>query len=140
MIANAKTFPVTIISLLLFLGCNQSSFNLEQQISKRLSAFSGEAGIFIQHLETGETVAIKADSLFPTASMIKVPILIALFDRIEQDTSLKYRGDLTWYADSVNYPYGGGILASFHDGSQIPLSKVISLMITYSDNHASLWC
>jgi len=39
----------------------------------------------------------------------------------------------------VNYS-AGGMLSSFKDSSKISLTKIISLMITYSDNHASLWC
>lgn len=71
--------------------------------------------------------------------MIKIPIMLKVFDLIEQG-KLDYGADLLWYADSINYPYGDGILYSFQEGKSISLDKIISLMITYSDNHASLWC
>jgi len=71
--------------------------------------------------------------------MIKVPVLIKVFHKLKQK-NLNYRDDLVWYADSVNYPYNADILASFTDGKSIQLSKLVSLMITYSDNHASPWC
>jgi beta-lactamase class A len=69
--------------------------------------------------------------------MIKVPITVALFDRIEKGeldfhTSLQYK-------DSLYYA-GEDILGSFKDGEKISLSKVMMLMITTSDNTASLWC
>jgi beta-lactamase class A len=70
--------------------------------------------------------------------MIKVPILLKMFDQIDRGI-LNYRDELIWYADTVNYP-PGGILSSYQEGKKIPLSELISLMITYSDNHASLWC
>jgi beta-lactamase class A len=117
--------------------------NPEQDLAAKLNNlvedFRGDAGIYVRHLKTGETVEIQADSLFPTASMIKVPILLKTFDMIERG-ELDYDSVLTWYADSINYPYEYGILYSFEDGKTIPLDEVVSLMITYSDNHAALWC
>ncbi len=99
-------------------------------------AFHGSVGIYVRHLRTDATVAIAADSLFPTASMIKVPILIGVFDRIE-------RGELGFldsllYTDSLLYP-GVDILGSFRDSAVIPLAEVLMLMITTSDNTAALW-
>jgi beta-lactamase class A len=118
-------------------GNRQVSF--KNQLQERIDSFEGDVGLYIQNLATNTIIEINADSLYPTASLIKVPILISMFHRLENDT-LKYRKDLLWFADSVNYAYDGGILSSFQDGKPIALSKVISLMITYSDNHASLWC
>lgn len=117
--------------------------NPEQDLTFKLNTlvedFRGDAGIYVRHLKTGETVEIQADSLFPTASMIKVPILLKTFDLIERG-ELDYDSVLTWYADSINYPYEYGILSSFQEGKTISLDKVVSLTITYSDNHAALWC
>lgn len=99
--------------------------------------FQGDVGIYVRHLTTGQTVAIRADELYPTASMIKVPILVTLFDKIA-------KGDLDYqepqiYADSLYYA-GDDILGSFKAGEKIALSKLVMLMITMSDNTASLWC
>lgn len=113
--------------------------DLTAKLNELVKDFRGDAGIYVRHLKSGETVAIQADSLFPTASMIKVPIMLKIFDMIEHG-ALDYDSVLTWYADSINYPYEYGILSSFEDGKTIPLSEVVSLMITYSDNHAALWC
>jgi len=89
-------------------------------------------------LSNGQEIALNADSLFPTASMVKIPILLVLFDRI-QSGDLAYDSTLMWMPEVVNYP-PGGMLSSLKDSSKISLTKMISLMITYSDNHASLWC
>ena len=112
---------------------------LTELLSEAIEGFEGDVGIYVQHLSRDLQVEINADTLFPTASMIKVPIMIQIFELIEKG-ELDYREDLVWYADSINYPYGGGILASFEDGKEIALDKIVSLMMTYSDNHASLWC
>lgn len=116
-----------------------SEKSLQAQLDNLVKDFHGDAGIYVRHLKSGETAAIQADSLFPTASMIKVPIMIKIFELVEQEM-LDYDSTLTWYADSINYPYEYGILSSFQEGKTITLDEVVSLMITYSDNHAALWC
>lgn len=110
---------------------------LTKKLSRLLDGFRGEAGIYVQHLKTGKTVSLNADTLFPTASMIKIPITIGIFNKIEQ-REIAYDSVLT-YRDSLLYE-GEDILGSFRDGEKIRLSKVLMLMITTSDNTASLWC
>ena len=112
--------------------------NAQQELEALVNNFNGKVGIYARHLASGEEISINADTLYPTASMIKVPIMLALFDRIEKD-SIEYDSTFMWLPEIVNYP-PGGMLSSFKDSSTIPLTKLISLMITYSDNHASLWC
>lgn len=113
--------------------------DLRESLLQRIKDFKGDLGVYVQHLKTNQTVEINADTLFPTASMIKVPILIKLFDRIEKG-ELAMDSVFTWHADSVNYPDDEDIMYSIQNGRKISLSKIISLMITYSDNNASLWC
>lgn len=112
------------------------SLTLQHELEQLFEDFDGRAGVYVRHLTTGELVAIAADSLFPTASMIKVPIMLAVFDSIE-------RGELSYdqtlmYADSLRYP-GEDLLGSFRDGEEVQLSKLVMLMLTMSDNTASLW-
>lgn len=109
---------------------------LQARLEALVQDFRGDVGIYVRHLSTGRTAAVRADTLFPTASMIKVPILIKTFDAIEQG-ALAYDQELV-YRDSLLYE-GEDILGSFKDGEAITLSKVVMLMITMSDNTASLW-
>lgn len=124
---------------LIIAGCRNDQSAIYEALKDRLSQFGADAGFYFERLDTGGKFEFNADSVYPTASMIKVPILITLFKKIDEGR-IGYRDDLIWYADSINYPYDGGILSSFSEGRKISLSKVISLMITYSDNHAALWC
>lgn len=110
---------------------------LRRKLETLVTSFQGSVGIYVEHLKTGQTVAINADTIFPTASMIKVPITIGMFNKIE-DGKIAYDTMLT-YRDSLLYE-GEDILGSFKDGEKIHLSKVMMLMITTSDNTASLWC
>ncbi len=110
---------------------------LKQKLQSLVSGFQGDVGIYVEHLQTGKSVAIHADTLFPTASMIKIPITIGMFNKIEQK-EIAYDSILT-YRDSLLYE-GEDILGSFKDGEKIRLDKAMMLMITTSDNTASLWC
>ena len=111
--------------------------HLTENLQKLITGFPGTAGIYVRHLASGRTAEIRADELFPTASMIKIPILLSLFERIESGT-ITYDEEFV-YRDSLYYP-GEDILGSFKDGEKILLSKLVMLMITMSDNTASLWC
>ncbi|NEU66087.1 serine hydrolase [Spirosoma agri] len=112
------------------------SSSLDRELTTALAGFHGTIGVYVRNLRTGETVAINADTLFPTASMIKVPILCGLFDKIHKG-ELAYDQQLV-YRDSLHYD--DGIVGSFKDGTKLALSKVAMLMITVSDNTGSLWC
>ncbi|MFA6084956.1 serine hydrolase [Mucilaginibacter sp.] len=129
-----------ILSILFFLTSlttfAQTDKKLSTQLQNVVKGFNGKVGIYVQNLKTGKTAAINADSLFPTASMIKVSILTGLMDKIEKG-ELKYNQKLV-YRDSLLYA-GEDILGSFKDKDTIQLSKVAMLMITMSDNTASLW-
>jgi beta-lactamase class A len=115
---------------------SQTDKKLTAQLQKVLKGFNGQAGVYVQNLKTGKTAAINADTLFPTASMIKVSIQCGLMDKIEKG-EMQYNQKLV-YRDSLLYK-GEDILGSFKDKDTIEVSKVALLMITMSDNTASAW-
>lgn len=126
-----------------FLLCTQSvraqekiDLKLNFKLQELVKGFQGDVGIYVQNLKTGRVAQINADTIYPTASMIKVPIMCGVFDKIEKG-ELKYDETLV-YKDSLLYA-GEDILGSFKDGEKIKLSKVQMLSITTSDNTASLW-
>jgi len=110
---------------------------LQKQIKNLINGFNGNIGVYVQDLKRNKIVAINADTIFPTASIVKISILIGIMQKIEKG-ELDYHQRLT-YTDSLFYDEGDDILASFKDSSTIELSKVIMLMLTISDNCASLW-
>lgn len=111
--------------------------SLHDAITARLATFRGTVGVYVRDLRTGDEVAIAADETFPTASMVKVPILAALLAKVDRG-ELDYHQELT-YDKTRLYP-GEDLLGSFADGSKVALAKVAMLMITTSDNTAALWC
>jgi len=129
----------TLLSLLLFItsfSFAQTDAKLTAKLQDAVKGFNGQVGIYVHNLKTGKTAAMNADTLFPTASMIKVSIQCGLMDKIEKG-EIQYNQKLV-YRDSLLYK-GEDILGSFKDKDTIEVSKVALLMITMSDNTASLW-
>ena len=128
-----------LLSLILFItsaAFAQTDAKLTAKLQDAVKGFNGQVGIYVQNLKTGKTAAINADTLFPTASMVKVAIQCGLMDKIEKG-EMQYNQKIV-YRDSLLYK-GEDILGSFKDGDTIEVSKVALLMITMSDNTASLW-
>lgn len=109
---------------------------LENKIKKEINSFQGNIGIYVHQLKTNKIVSINADTVFPTASIVKVPILAGVFQKIAQ-------GELNLnqtfqYSDKRAYG-GSGLMQFYKDSAQTDLSTMISLMLTYSDNVTSIW-
>lgn len=101
--------------------------------------FGGKVGIYVRHLGTGAGAAIDADSVFPTASLVKIPILLALYDQV-------HRGKLDLDArvprpDTLTYRYveSTDVVGYMAPGDTLPLRELAFLMLSVSDNVASLW-
>lgn len=129
------------ITLFLFLTCSMGYAQktdriLEQKIKKEIIDFQGDIGVYVHQLKTNKVVAINADTIFPTASIVKVPILVGVFQKIEQG-DLKLNQSFQ-YSDKRVYG-GSGLMQFYKDSAQTDLSTMISLMLTYSDNVTSIW-
>jgi beta-lactamase class A len=119
-----------------FAAAQKKDRRLESTIRDAMNGYNGDIGIYVKNLRTGKTISLNADTIFPTASIVKVPILVGIMDKIERK-ELSYDSALI-YKDSLLYA-GSDILGSFKNNEKILLKKVIMLMLTTSDNTASLW-
>jgi beta-lactamase class A len=120
----------------LWVASQKTDRRLESTLREAINGYNGDIGIYVKNLRTGKTVSINADTIFPTASIVKVPILVGIMDKIERK-ELHYDSSLV-YKDSLLYA-GSDILGSFKNNETVLLKKVIMLMLTTSDNTASLW-
>ncbi len=109
---------------------------LKSLLTQEIKNFNGDIGIYVHHLKKNRSVAIYADTVFPTASIVKVPILTGVFQKIAQG-ELKLSQEFVYDAKRV---YGGsGLMQFYKDSARTDLSTLISLMLTYSDNVTSIW-
>ncbi|HEX3079611.1 MAG TPA: serine hydrolase, partial [Puia sp.] len=109
---------------------------LEKEILDLVNGFHGTVGIYVHGLKKDRIAAYNADTVFPTASIVKIPIMIGIMDRI-QNKELEYHQPMI-YKDTMNYDPGEDVLASFKPDEKILLSKLMLLSISLSDNNASL--
>jgi len=128
-------FLVTLlISLTTF--SQKTDKKLTQKVTELLQGFKGDVGVYIHDLHRNKIVAINADTIYPTASIVKVPILVGMMDKLLKQ-EYQYHQTLT-YTKDLFYD-DGDIVGNLKDSAKIELSKVIMLMLTTSDNTASLW-
>ena len=66
----------------LLVTAQRTDKKLESKLQEAISGYNGEIGIYVKNLRTGKIVAINADTIFPTASIVKVPILVGIMDKI----------------------------------------------------------
>lgn len=114
----------------------------DQQLAARLEAlcdgFEGEIGYFVCRLEDRAGAERRADESFPTASLIKGPILFKLAADVA--AGKKSWDDVQSYDPAlIDYEPGDDLVSRFQPGAKVTLSQLAGLMTGYSDNHASLW-
>ena len=132
----ALFFMILLISLTAF-SQKKTDMKLEKKLRVLIDSFHGTAGIYVRNLKTGKEVAINADTIFPTASIIKIPILVGIFNKIDSG-EFTYHQPLI-YLDSMAHG-GSGLMQYFKDSTKIELNTAITLMISHSDNTAARWC
>jgi len=105
-----------------------------QKVDERLSG--GVLGVAAIDLNTGRTFLYNADTVFPTASTIKVPILIEMF-------RLARAGDLK-FSDSITLAPGESVGGSGHlrdalakGPVTLTIEEMVAKMIVDSDNTAT---
>ncbi|WP_460761483.1 serine hydrolase [Niabella terrae] len=130
---------LALLPLLLFFICayaQKTDRPLEAAIRKEIAGFKGDIGVYVHHLKKNKVVAIHADTVFPTASIVKIPILVGIFHKIKSGT---FKRAQEFVYDSSREYGGSGLMQFYRDSARTDLSTMISLMLTYSDNVASIW-
>lgn len=137
---RAGIFTLLFIALVMSCGFAQqhrTDKDLQRSLEQLTSDFNGTAGVYVYNLKTGREAGINEDSIFPTASIVKVPILAGVFNKIAEG-GLKLNDTLVYEAKRA---YGGsGLMQFYKDSTVTDLRTLAALMITYSDNTTALWC
>jgi serine-type D-Ala-D-Ala carboxypeptidase (penicillin-binding protein 5/6) len=109
--------------------------SLEERVQRRVEGHEGKVAVAIRHLDSGESVFLNADEPMPTASLIKVAVMVEAYRQSEQG-KLDLAKMLTLAEDDK--VQGSGILTPhFSPGARISLRDAIRLMMRYSDNTAT---
>jgi beta-lactamase class A len=107
---------------------------IDQRIQAALEGFSGSVSLYAANLDTGVSYGLRPDAPVPTASTIKLPIMIELFAQANE-------GRLDWNQKLVltdqDKVSGSGVLTEFSAGDALPIRDLMHLMIVVSDNTAT---
>ncbi len=107
---------------------------LEQAISSQARGFKGKSGIVIKGLDTNWQVSFHKEMVFPSASLVKIPIMAAVYKaardgRIDLSSKIKLKA-----SDKTS---GSGELKNMPVGSVFSVEELIERMIASSDNTAA---
>lgn len=104
------------------------------QLDAMASRYPGRVSVYMKDLRSGRTWTHNPDDLFPAASLIKVPILIATFYKIKEGGLLL---DEPLTITRLNRVGGSGSLKWRPDGTKLTLRDALTHMINESDNTAT---
>jgi beta-lactamase class A len=113
---------------------NRELSELETMLRMQADKPHLRAGLFVVEPSTGSYADLNGHESYAAASMIKVPVLVAMLVALDKkmvamDQLLTIRQDLV--------AGGSGYLQWRPIGTRIPLSEAAELMITHSDNTAT---
>jgi beta-lactamase class A len=137
-LAGLAFFGFTAMWISCSTGSSAKKATLQSDLEKITGTFHGTAGIYVYCPNQKLEISIHADTLFPSASMIKVPILCTLWEEVASG-DLEPDSIIRFYPDSLHYPWKGeDALGRFAPGEDISVRHLMTHMITFSDNHASI--
>ena len=107
---------------------------LRRVLDSIADAHHGVVGYTVVDIESGARLARRGDETFPTASLIKVPILVTVFDLVAKG-QISLDDPLTVL--KIDQVPGSGVVQYLHNGTILTVKDAAWLMTTISDNTAT---
>ncbi len=104
------------------------------KVEDRVGGYSGVAGVYVRDLDAGLGYGVRADEEFFSASIIKVPVMVAVYRKVEQgELSFSQKVEI----QEEDWAAGAGWLQWREAGTEQVLGDLLILMMTQSDNVAT---
>lgn len=114
---------------------NREMAELQPQVEALMAKYKFlKSGMFFLDLETGNYLDINGDRVFPAASTIKLPILVAFFQDVDAG---KVKLDETLFMRRDLMTGGAGTMQYQPVGTKFSAKETVVKMITISDNTAT---
>ncbi|HJQ11217.1 MAG TPA: serine hydrolase [Gemmatimonadaceae bacterium] len=107
---------------------------LRRKLDSIADAHHGVVGYSVIDLESGARISRRGDETFPTASLIKVAILVTVYDLVAKG-QLSLDDPLTVL--KIDQVPGSGVIQYLHPGTMLTVHDAAWLMSTISDNTAT---
>jgi beta-lactamase class A len=108
---------------------------LAKRLRSLAKAHKGKVAIAVKHLQSGESFFLNADQVMPTASLIKLPVMIEVYQQAAEG-KIKLT-DMVTLRDKDKVPGSGILTYHFSEGATFSIRDATRLMIAYSDNTAT---
>ncbi len=107
---------------------------IDKRVKAEVAQFKGKVSLFAKNLDTGAIYEFGGDDRVPTASTIKIAVLIEAYARVAEGKA-KWTDELVLTKEKK--VGGAGILQEFSDGLRLTLRDAVTLMMVLSDNTAT---
>lgn len=107
---------------------------LDQRVRAEVAQFKGKVSLFAKNLDTGAVYELGGDERVPTASTIKIAVMVEAFARVSEGKA-KWTDELV--LTKTKKVGGSGILPEFSDDLHLTFRDGVSLMMIMSDNTAT---
>ena len=108
---------------------------LQARIEAVVRAFPGVMGVAVRNLDTGESLAVHGDLRFPTASLIKLAVMVEVEHQIAEGKISREK--IVTLAESDKAGDEPVVLNQLHPGIGVTVPDLLALMIAFSDNTAT---
>jgi beta-lactamase class A len=109
--------------------------DLAERLGPLARAHKGKVAIAVKHLASGESYALNANEPMPTASLIKLAVMIEVYQQAAEG-KIKLSDTVTLHEED-KVPGSGVLTEHFTAGLTFPLRDAVHLMIAVSDNTAA---
>lgn len=111
--------------------------SLHAELDRIAASYTGKCTYALTDLASGEHISRDEDDVMPTASLIKVPILVSLYRAVHEGRLALE--DRTHYREDQQV-LGSGVLIHLTPGVEMSVRDAAVLMIIISDNVATNMC
>jgi beta-lactamase class A len=110
---------------------------LAAELGSLSAAYSGKCTWALTELVSGAHISHDEDDVMPAASLIKVPVLVALYQAVDEG---RVAIDQRTTYEERHRSLGSGVLSMMSPGVEMTVRDAAVLMMTISDNSATNMC
>jgi len=137
-LASIAVLSVLLLSALVPVAAwaQKSPVALQTEAERLATLLPGHVGAALVHLETGRAVYLDADTPYPMASTVKVPVAVHILKLVDEGV-LSLQQQITLGPDDIYPEMGGPMDRHLTAGSAMSVRDLLHMMITVSDNNAT---
>src|SRR5215218_6718025 len=132
---GARDAMSILVSLLLALPAADVEPDLDARLAPLAKAHKGKVAVGVKHLGTGESWYRNPDVVMPTASLIKISVLVEAY--LQADDGKFNLRDTVELKEADKVPGSGILTTHFSEGARLPVRDLLRLMCAVSDNTAT---